>query len=764
MLHLRQLCRNLLCTALLTLTLVLSAAAVDIDLFPVEYTNAAGQTTWGYMNDRGHLQIDYTYATAEIFDPIGFAMVTNAQGQTALLTADGKQCTDWLEDVLSVSYAGKYAALRTATATTYYDNTGAFVATITGALGFPNSDRVCVLRSPDTETDAKPLYGFVTLTDTIAIAPQYVQAGAFQGGRALVLTANGIYQQIDTDGNVIATLPTGATPASLEISAENLVILQAADGKFAVYSLSEQAFVIPYTYDAILPFADGIAQVQQNGVWGLLSADGTLPVVPTYPYMNAMGEGMYAVRGTDGTVATINAMGDSIYQTTTYVGGFDSFCYGLSWHGTMEGTVVVYNAAGTMELAFADADRAQIVSQVVIRLEQGDSARYVDIFSKQTLYQAERLYQLDNHLNVSSSTYTKWLGMYEDGSDYGWDIVYPVLRGFDDATIEQTANAHIREFFLSGPIGIDANAPITATYGFAAEGDVLVVWAVGTIGTGEAALPWNDSIGIDLRTGAKYTAVPDLLGSSYFTVLEALLPKGENYGYPRMHTNGITWYCNHNASQTGKPYSEEIFLSFDQLQQAVTYTGDCYAALTGVQVPQYADISPQYWAYPAVCQTTAQGYLSGSENGFLPMANIEQRDVVVALARLLGMVDMPQPLQPYTQPAYADAVAALSTAHVLTANTVQPDQGLSRLELMRLLSAVYTYEKVEAPTLSQAQTLLAPYPDATTLTADADKIAVAHCLEQDIIRGVDGNLQLDLTVSRAVFAQVVANFAQNMQK
>lgn len=809
--------KSLLCMVGFCMAFSVSAHAVSINLFPVEYTDQSGDTLWGYMNEKGTLEIDYIYTSAQIFDTLGFAAVTNELGQTALLDTDGTQCTAWLEGIVSVEYDNKTIALRTDAQTTYIDNNGNLIATIEDALGFPNDDLVCVLRVPETDPEATteeaaeidtvenpettvvadqtPLYGYVDLDNQMVIAPSFTQASEFQSGRALVLMADGLYHQIDTAGNSTSTLPVGAIPANLTISSDDLVILQSADNKYGVYSLAESSFVTSFIYDTILPFSGGVAQVQRDGLWGLLDASGAEIMAPTYPYMTALGENMYAVHGTDGSAACINAQGASIYQTDAYVGGFDSFRHGLSWHGTLDGSVMIYNAAGTFARTFENADSATIVTTSVARLVHDNQVRYVDIFNNQTLLTITRSDTLDTEfgtLTVTSKTYERWLGMYDDGTDYGWTITYPVISGFDDDILQTQINTALSDFFMQGPSSITENLPITSTYGFAIEGDVLVVWANGTIGSGKSAYLWNESCGIDLTTGQSYDVLHDLLDGDYFTVLSSLLPQGENYGNPRMGAQGITWYRNRSAASTGTPYADTIFLTYEQMAETVQFNGACYASLTGIAIPSFTDVPSTHWAYPTVSIAVGQGLMQGyttqdvpseianvvdlvfsnateepTETAdattiespllfyFFPNANVSQKEVFIAFAQLL---DYFPTATNSSEIAYGDAMAALYDAGLLSRFNLQPNSTLTRLELMQFLADVYLMQGVEAPTEDEMDALLSPFADAAALTNESMRQAVAICLQQGIINGDGTQLALTSNVTRAALAKVCATF------
>ena len=104
--------------------------------------------------------------------------------------------------------------------------------------------------------------------------------------------------------------------------------------------------------------------------------------------------------------------------------------------------------------------------------------------------------------------------MRPDGSEYGWSVEYPLLIGLADAAAQQKINDGLRDFFVGGPDhSMLQNCGLTATYGYAEQNGLLIVWAIGTYETSDTAVVWNESILFDLATGAQYTVEEDLFRS-----------------------------------------------------------------------------------------------------------------------------------------------------------------------------------------------------------------------------------------------------------
>lgn len=613
---------SLLAPAILT-------AAASAASFPVPSTDESGVTRWGYMADGGRKVTDFIYASAEEFGENGLAVVTNSSGRIALVREDGKQVTGWLPNPDRVEGNEQWLMLDYGDHIAYYDTDGGLAATIEGAKGFPGDGLVAA----SNQEGRNSLYGYRLLhkekaadpvpaedeeapkadgktaageasdeagkapadgeeaqeaetpevpeeENPFAIPAQYQAVGTFRKGRAVVQTVRGDYVVIDTRGAVLKELPTGTVPAALDIYDGDVVILE-MQGKYALYSLETMQFASSFSYDEILPFDQAAARCRVGNLWGLIGADGALIVEPMYPYLSYMGEGVYAARGTDPGAAAVSETGRVLYSTGTYVGGFQTFIHGYSWHGKLDGSVVFFNSIGTIACPVENATDPQVLTGKVVRVTVDGVDTYIDIRSGETLYTNVRKYTLENGLTIASETYEKYLGMTPDGEEIGYQIEYPQVSGHADEAVQGRINDALRSFFVTGPSGSQERS-LAVTYGFSVEGQVLVVWANGVSGAEDSAVIWNDSIGVDMVTGERYTVYDSLFGSGATTVLLKRLPQKDApyYTYPRMDADGVTFYRNYPSKDGRAAYSKSLRLTFEQLAGALDTSGACYQALT----------------------------------------------------------------------------------------------------------------------------------------------------------------------------------------
>jgi hypothetical protein len=739
-------------SAMLCLFLLLTfAGASEITAFPAAQTAADGTINWSYYSNAGTALSDAKYSYAGTFNEQGLAEVRDFSGQTAIVDQTGALVVDWQPSPKSLEQKNGVIAFRYAEETVYFNQNGEQVGRVTGASGFPSDDRVAF--------EENGLWGYRTMDDQVALVPQYTAAGDFQSGRALVTLPNGACQLIDPDGEELFALPIGAVPSTLEIYKNDVIILQNGV-KYALYSLAEQRFMTGYAYDEILPFDNSCAMIRQGTLWGLLSTWGNEMVTPTYPYLTYMGEGIYAARGVDAGASAISETGQTIYRTESYDGGFETFVCGLSWHGTPDGGLVFFNDLGTLSRTIENANDPVILSSTVVRISRDNNeTSYVNIWNGETVYEPVRSYTLSNGASVSGERYEKWLGLRDDGSDYGWDITYPQLSGMADRTLQTKINNAIRDFFLSGPAAGQREA-LSGSYGLSEEGNVLVVWANCESGPADQAVLWNESIAINLTTGDAYTVFGDLLNDSAVSMLTTILPQTAPYcGSPRMSATGVTFYRNYAASNGAAAYSEAYLLDFDQLAAVLNVDGACYRALTGFTGKVFSDVPSGHWAFRYVTTVSSAGLMQGDENGFRPSDALLVGEACVTIARALNLpTGVMKSIDPNAW--YAPEVGGLYEAGLLQDFPdvwFDPDQPITRQDAMQLLANALRYQGREGE-ISEASTesYLSRFPDSAQI-APSRREAVAVCIRAGIIQGDENGLRPLDSFTRAEFSKLLCS-------
>ncbi len=740
---------SVLCSLML---LAGAAAATDTALFPAPYTGEDGVARWGYLDENGTQRVGNFYAAAEPFNEYGFAVVRNAKGETGVIDETGKTVIEPRESPRAVDFAVGAIAYRYAEESVYFDDSGAETGTYEGAAGFFSSGLLRVQRGGR--------WGYSNAAGALVLPAQYEEAGDFVGGRALVKKTGGTYA-VQYASGARAGLP--AEPESLTIGQGGLIVLR-DEGKYRLYSLDTDRYLTP-AYDKLEIEDDGYVAAQQDKKWGILTHQGTVSVPLQYYYLSYMGEGAYAVRGaSDATVEAIEGSGARIYRTDAYVGGFETFRFGQSWHGTMDGGVMFFNKNGVLSRRVDGASNPVILTANVARVTVDGAPRYIRLSDGKVLYAPVRAYTLDGGVQVKTKTYEKYLGM-KNGAEYGWKVEYPQFSGMKDSAVQAKLNAAIEGFFLDGPSVTAQTQPLTASYGFAFAGRVLVVSAQAQIGQGVGTTIWNDSIALDFGTGARYHVIGDLFRSGYEQTVKAALPSGTPfylYSYPRIGADGVTFYINHAQTAENAPYSEAFKLSFDQLWPILQTEGACYTAITNTATaePQtnlqsaaaaFADVPGSHWAHDYIARAAENGLMMGDGVRFRPEDDLLASEAVVTLARACGLPSGRAP--GIANVWYADAYGGAYEHGLLAGlDALQPDAALTRADAMQLFANAAGADS--ALSAQEIRSVLSPFSDALQIVP-ARRAAAAFCVKQGIFAGSGGALRPDDTLTRAELAKLL---------
>lgn len=741
-------------SVLCSLVLLMGAAvAADTALFPAPYTGEDGATRWGYLDENGVQQVGYFYAAAEPFNAYGFAVVRNAKGETGVLDASGKTVIEPRESPRTVDFAQGAIAYRYSTESVYFDTFGRETGTYEGAAGFFSNGLLRVQRGGR--------WGYINTKGEMIIPARFADAGDFVDGRALVKQEDGTCAVQYAKGTR-AGLP--AEPASLTIGHDGLIVLRDEED-YRLYSLNTGSYLTS-AYDKIEVEDDGYVAVQKDKKWGILTQNGTISVLPRYYYLSYMGEGAYAVRGAaDASVEAIEGSGARIYRTDAYVGGFETFRFGQSWHGTMDGGILFFNKNGVLTRQVSGASNPVILTANVARVTVNGAPRYIRLSDGKVLYAPVRAYTLEDGVKVTTKTYEKYLGM-KKGVEYGWKVEYPQFSGMKDSAVQTKINTAIEGFFLDGPSVTAQTQPLTGSYGFAFAGRVLVVNAQTQVGQGVGAMIWNDSIALDFGTGARYSVTADLFQGKYEATIKAALPSSTpfyRYSYPRISADGVTFYVNHAQTEEDAPYSEAFKLSFDQLWPILNTKGPCYAAITGVArtEPQttgqsatmgFADVPEGYWAQVYIERAAGDGLMTGDGALFRPEDNIRASEAVVTLARALSL---PAGSAPGVSGVwYADAYGGAYEHGLLAGlDALRPDAVLTRVDAMQLFANAIQGESTLSANMVRG--VLSKFSDALQIMP-ARRAAAAFCVEKGIFAGSGGKLRPNDTLTRAEFAKLLA--------
>ncbi len=738
--------------------MIIGAAAAGT-IFPVQSTDIDGITRYGYLDEAGRTVLPFAYATAGEFADCGLAAVENEKWQTAVIDREGHVVVAYADAPVSVDFSDDAIAYRYADHSVYYTLDGKMIGSYAGAEGF-FEDGLLLCKSP-----ASDRYSYVTQEGEPAFPGEFIEAGAFSGGRALVRTTDGKYLAIDTAGQTLYALEQGITPYYMTIFGEDTVVLFDGTNQ-ALYSLSQGKYLTEFLYKSISEFHDGVAMVQQLNRWGLMDTTGKQLMAPTYYYLTYMGEGLYAARSADGSVAAIDVNGNVAYRTTSYVGGFNELHYGLSWHGMADGSLIFFKKNGGYFASLKNAENPTLLSENVVRVTQDGTLRYINLSTNTVLFEQPKSFDLGNGITAKTVHYEKFMGFQSDGTEHGWNVDFPEISGLPDAKVQKSINDAIRSFFLKGPSVTAEYEALEGSYGASVEGSVLVVWANCISGKGAGSSVWNDSLAFDLRTGEQY-AISDLLDSGYINTVKQLLPEEHAiylYSFPRMSTEGVTYYYNEYESETRRAYTESYLLTFEQLSDVVNRAGACYTALQtpyvklSETVAGFSDVKTSHWAAAFIQKVMDDGLMQGANGKFRPDDRITQAEVCATIARSLSLDAEGQTMDGLAADAwYTEEVSAVWAAGLLDGleETFQPGAVMTRADAAQLFANMLVKQGSTLPEEKTVTEKLAAFSDAAAIPADR-QAAIVLCMQKGLIQGyTDGTFQPQRGFSRAEFAKLL---------
>lgn len=191
---------------------------------------------------------------------------------------------------------------------------------------------------------------------------------------------------------------------------------------YALYSISKGAYLTDFLYNVVSEFHDGAAMVRQINRWGIIDTKAKSLTNPTYYYLSYMGEGLYAARSEDGSVAAVDASGNIAYRTLTYIGGFNELRYGLSWHGMADGSLIFFKKNGGYFASLKNAENPTLLSENVVRVTQDGTTKYINLSTGKTLLSQAASFDLGSGITAKTVHYEKFMGYQSDGTEHGWNV------------------------------------------------------------------------------------------------------------------------------------------------------------------------------------------------------------------------------------------------------------------------------------------------------------------------------------------------------
>lgn len=736
--------------AVLLLCILLPITAKAQEIFPVEQTGMDGITRYGYMDENGQEVLPFVYAQAGEFSEKGLAVVENEEWETAVINQQGEWVIPYRESPLSVEFSDDAIAYRYAGHSVYFDLKGNETGDFKGAVGFYTNDRLLYQKPSGS-------YSYLERDGYPAFTRSFANAGVFIGDFAVVqLEDTRQYAVIDTQGTIKRRLSVEMTPVYMRVYHDDILIVSNGTAR-ALYSIERGEYVTDFVFQELSEFfEDGFAMARQSNRWGIIDRSGHFHTQPIYHYLSYMGDGVYAARSQDGSASAVDADGNLIYRTMTYIGGFQKLEHELAWHGTSEGRIIFFRRNGGYFANLTNAENPQILSASVVRAVQDGKTRYINLTTGCILFEQPTLFDLGQGIQAKTVHYEKFIGYQKDGTSYGWNVDYPEIQGLPDDSIQQKINQTIRQFFLEGPSLTAEYEALEGGYGVSMQGSVLVVWANCISGKGNGSSVWNNSLAFDLYTGKQY-GLRDLLKSDYITTVQTLLPNTHPiylYSFPRISSGGVTYYYNEYESEEQRARTESFLLTFWQLRKVVNTQGECYRALQTEYVRPdnvYQDVETTHWAYDFIQTVSRQGLMHGANGYFRPEDSVTGAEICAVLSRLenLNAVEAEGPLW------YIGAVTAMRDAGLLSGlEDISPEEPLTRADAMQFFANVFSANE-RLPVVTSVNAVLQSFSDSGDLPEER-KTAAAICVSAGIIQGANGKLNPLGSLSRAEFSKLLS--------
>ncbi len=192
---------------------------------------------------------------------------------------------------------------------------------------------------------------------------------------------------------------------------------------------------------------------------------------------------------------------------------------------------------------------------------------------------------------------------------------------------------------------------------------------------------------------------------------------------------------------------------------------DLTAKLATAPVPEFTDVSADFWGRPNIEYATSKGYFNGTGNGkFTPNGEMTRGMVVTVLSRIDGAPDKDMTYT-YTDVAknawYAKGVNwAYENDIVDGGDKFRPNDSITRLELMDMLYRYALKMGIECDIEGKYLNFL----DADMITDEDDKKAALFCTETGIVTGYGSGVTVRLRPEKGATRTEVATMIQRFMR
>ena len=235
------------------------------------------------------------------------------------------------------------------------------------ALGDPSSSYIPAQKNS--------LWGYISPSGSVLLPYNYVFAGAFDNGIALVQTEKREYVYIDTHGKELFV-----SPFTYSFSPSGGAICGMIDGLFG-YCDTEGNMIIEPQFEMAFDFHEGFAAVKHGGKWGFINTYGQYSVKPAYDFVSDLKNG-YAICRTGGKYGIVNTAGK---KTSAFSFDYIGEAGDNGWYPAKAGTTSGYiNYKGEWQLK-TNYDFCYKYTDGVARIFQDGLWGYIDATGEELL-------------------------------------------------------------------------------------------------------------------------------------------------------------------------------------------------------------------------------------------------------------------------------------------------------------------------------------------------------------------------------------------
>jgi WG containing repeat len=130
-------------------------------------------------------------------------------------------------------------------------------------------------------------YGYINKTGNLIAAPQFRRCYSAQENRCIVETDD-YYGCLDTEGNWVVKPKYWC----MEDFSEGLAMTALSENEWGFIDLTGD-IVIPFEFEAVTPFREGLAAFQKGEKWGFIDRTGKVVIKPQFDYLNSQPTGTF---------------------------------------------------------------------------------------------------------------------------------------------------------------------------------------------------------------------------------------------------------------------------------------------------------------------------------------------------------------------------------------------------------------------------------------------------------------------------------------